>query len=131
MPQPLKWNVLRWRRSARSSKLNVKKDIIIITGLECKCRKSRDTWSDKFGLEVQNEAGQKKLTEFCQDYTSEYKKWLYIWTSPDRCSILKSDWLYSLQSKMKKLDTVSKSNTWRWLAQIKSSLLQNSEINWK
>ena len=37
---------------------------------------------DKFGLGVQNEAGQ-KLIEFCQDYTFEYKKSLYIWTSPD------------------------------------------------
>ena len=34
-------------------------------GLECKSRKSRDTWvTGKFGLGVQNEAGQ-RLTEFC------------------------------------------------------------------
>ena len=34
-------------------------------GLECKCRKSRDTGvSGKFCLGVQNEAGQ-RLTEFC------------------------------------------------------------------
>ena len=37
-------------------------------GLECKSRKSRDTWSNKFGLGVQNEAGQ-RLTEFCQENT--------------------------------------------------------------
>ena len=30
-------------------------------------------------------------------------------------SILKSDWLYSLQSKMEKLWTVSKNKTWSWL----------------
>jgi len=36
-------------------------------GLECKSRKSRNTWS-KFGLGVQNEAGQ-KLTAFCQENT--------------------------------------------------------------
>ena len=35
-------------------------------GLECKSRKSRDTITSKFGLEVQNEAGQ-RLTEFCQE----------------------------------------------------------------
>ena len=36
-------------------------------GLECKSRKSRNTWSNsKFGLGVQNEAGQ-WLTEFCQE----------------------------------------------------------------
>ena len=44
----------------------------------------------KFGLGVQNEAGQ-RLTEFCQENTlvttnmvfQQYKRRLYTWTSPD------------------------------------------------
>ena len=36
--------------------------------LECKIRKLRDTLTGKFGLEVQNETGQ-RLTEFCQEDT--------------------------------------------------------------
>ena len=44
----------------------------------------------KFGLGVQNEAGQ-KLIEFCQENTlviantffQQHKRWLYTWTSPD------------------------------------------------
>ena len=44
----------------------------------------------KFSLGVQNEAGQ-RLTEFCQENTlviantlfQQYKRQLYIWTSPD------------------------------------------------
>ena len=44
----------------------------------------------KFGLEVQNEAGQ-RLTEFCQENTlviantlfKQHKRRLYTWTSPD------------------------------------------------
>ena len=44
----------------------------------------------KFGLVVQNEAGQ-RLTEFCQESTlviantlfQQHKKRLYTWTSPD------------------------------------------------
>ena len=44
----------------------------------------------KFGLGVQNEAGQ-RLTEFCQENTlvtantlvQQHKRWLYTWTSPD------------------------------------------------
>ena len=32
-----------------------------------------------------------------------------------RCSILKSDWLYSLQPKMEKLSTVTKNKTGSWL----------------
>ena len=60
-------------------------------GLECKSRKSRNTWSKRqIGLGVQNEAGQ-RLTEFCQENTlviantvfQQHKKRLYTWTSPD------------------------------------------------
>ena len=46
--------------------------------------------TSKFGLEVQNEAGQ-RLTEFCQENAlvitnplfQQHKKRLYTWTSPD------------------------------------------------
>ena len=60
-------------------------------GMECKSRKSRDTWSNrKFGCEVQNETGQ-RLTEFCQEDAlviantlfQQHKRRLYTWTSPD------------------------------------------------
>ena len=69
----------------------------------------------KFGLGVQNEAGQ-RLTEFCLENAlvrantifQQHKRRLYTWTSPDRWSMLKSDLLYSLQPKMEKLYTVSK-----------------------
>ena len=38
-------------------------------GLECKRRKSRDTWGNRqVGLGAQNEAGQ-RLTEFCEENT--------------------------------------------------------------
>ena len=58
--------------------------------LKCKSRKSRDIWSNsKFGLGVQNEAGQ-RLTEFCQENAlviantlfQQHKRRLYTWTSP-------------------------------------------------
>ena len=66
----------------------------------------------KFGLGVQNEAGQ-RLIEFCQENTlviattllQQHKRRFYTWISP------KSDLLYSLQPKMKKLYTVSKNKT--------------------
>ena len=59
--------------------------------MECKSRKSRETWkTGKFGLRVQNEAGQ-RLTEFCQENTmviahtlfQKHKRRLYTWSSPD------------------------------------------------
>ena len=74
----------------------------------------------KLGLGVQNEARQ-RLREFCQENTlviantlfQPHKIWLY--TVITRWSILKSDWLYSLLSKMEKLYTVSKNKTGSWL----------------
>ena len=60
-------------------------------GLECKSRKSRNTWSNRqIGLGVQNEARQ-RLIEFCQENVlviantlfQKHKRRLYIWTSPD------------------------------------------------
>ena len=71
----------------------------------------------KFGLGVQNEAGQ-KLTEFCQENAlviantlfQQHKRSLHMditWWS-----ILKSDCLCSLQPKIGKLYTVSKTSLW-------------------
>ena len=60
-------------------------------GLECKSRKSRNTWgTDKFGLRIWNEAGQ-RLIYFCQENSlvianslfQQHKRRLYTWTSPD------------------------------------------------
>ena len=71
----------------------------------------------KFGLGVQNEAGQ-TLTEFCQENTlviantlfQQHKRILYTWTSPDGQYQYQVD-LYSLEIKMEKLYTVSKNKT--------------------
>ena len=71
----------------------------------------------KFGLGVQNKAGQ-RLTEFCQEKalviaynlsSNSTKKMLCM--DITRWLILKSDRLYYLQSKMEKLYTVSKKKT--------------------
>ena len=68
----------------------------------------------KFGLRVQNEAGQ-RLTEFCQENalvtannlsSNNTRKMLCM--DIMRWSILKSDRLYYLQPKMEKLYRVSK-----------------------
>ena len=71
----------------------------------------------KFGLGVQNEAGQ-RLTEFCQENTlviantlfQWHKRWLYIWTSPNgqywnqiNCILCSQRWRSSTQSAKTKL----------------------------
>ena len=59
--------------------------------LECKSRRSRNTWRDRqIWLWNMNEAGQ-RLTEFCQENTlviantlfQQHKRRLYTWTPPD------------------------------------------------
>ena len=46
---------------------NQKRCPFLYRGMECKCRQSRDTWSNRqIWPWVQNEAGQ-RLTEFCQE----------------------------------------------------------------
>ena len=124
-PDQLCWISWSWMclwRSTRPSTTNTQNGYSFhYMGLEWKSRKSRDSWvTGKFGLGIQNEAGQ-SLREFCQENTlviantlfQPHKIWLY--TVITRWSILKSDWLYSLLSKMEKLYTVSKNKTGSWL----------------
>ena len=75
-------------RSTRPSRTNTPKRF---WGLECRSRKSRDTWRNRqVWLGVQHEAGQ-RLTKFCQENAlviantlfQRHKRRLYTWTSPD------------------------------------------------
>ena len=117
--------------------LTPKKDVLFIIGDWNAKVGSQETpgVTCKFGLRVQNEAGQ-RLAEFCQENTLviantllQQQKRLHMGIT--RKSIRKSDWLYSLQPKMEKLYTVSKNKTGSWLAQIMNSLLPNSDLNWR
>jgi len=73
----------------------------------------------KFSPAIQNEVG-RRLTEFCQENTlviantlfQQHNRQFFTWISPNgQCQ----NWLYSLQSTMEKLYTVSKKKTWSWL----------------
>ena len=79
-------------RPTRPSELTHQKEISFHhRGLECKSRNQETPGvTGKFGLGVQNEAGQ-RLIEFCQENTlaiantllQQHKRQLYTWTSPD------------------------------------------------
>ena len=80
-------------RPTRSSRTNIKKYILFFIGDWNEKLGSQEIpeVTGKFGLGVQNEAGQ-RLTEFCQEnaqviaYTlfQQHKRRLYTWASPDR-----------------------------------------------
>ena len=75
------------------------KKLIHYRGLECKSRKSRDTWSNRQSWPWSTEwAG--KSNRVLKDYAlvtentfQQHKGQFYTWTSSDRWSIPKSDWL--------------------------------------
>ena len=85
--------------------------------LECKSRKSRGTWNNRH-IWPRSTEWCRANTEFCQENPlvianplfQQHEKTIHI--DITRWSILKSDWLYSLQPKMEKL---YKNKTGSWL----------------
>ena len=108
-------------KPTRLSRSNTQKDVLsIIEDWNSKAgsQELRGV-TGKFGLGVQNKAGQ-RLTKFCQENALVTANTLFqqhktLHMDITRWSIPKSDWFYSLQSKMKKLYTVSKNKTGSWL----------------
>ena len=91
-------------------------------GLECKSRKSRNTWSNRkiwpWSTKWRRAKANRVLPRECTGHsihplptTQEMTLHMDItrWSTP------KSEWLYSLQPKIKKLYTVSKNKTRNWL----------------
>ena len=92
--------------------------------LECKSRKSRNTWSNRQIWPWSTEWSRVKANRVLprertghskQPLPTTQEKTLHM--DITRWSTLKSDWLYSLQRKMEKLYTCNKNKTrgWLWL----------------
>ena len=111
-------------------------------GLECKSRKSGNTWSNRqirpWNAEWSRTKTNRVLPRKCTGHSKHplpttQEKALHMditrWSTP------KSDWLYSLQPKMEKLYTVNKNKTrsWLWLRswapyyQIQTQIEENRE----
>ena len=121
----VKWLSMHAWKPTRPFRTNTPKRCLFhYRGLECKSR-SQETpgVTGKFGLGVQNEAGQ-RLIEFCQENTlviantlfQQHKRSLYTWTSPDGQHRNQIDYILCSQ-RWEKLYTVSKnkSGSWLWL----------------
>ena len=115
------WTVLR--KPTRPFRTNTQKRCPFhYRGLECKSRKSRNTWSNMqiwpWNMEWSRAKTNRVLPRKCTGHNKHplpitQEKTLYM--DITRWSTLKSDWLYSLQPKMEKLYTVSKNKTGSWL----------------
>ena len=115
------WMVL-WRPTRPFRTNTQKRCPFHYRGLECKSRKSRNTWSNRqiwpWNAEWSRAKTNRVLPRKCTGHSKHplpttQEKTLHIditrWSTP------KSDWLYSLQPKMEKLYTVSKNKTRSWL----------------
>ena len=115
------WTVL-WRPTIPFRTNTKKRYPLHYKGLECKSRKSRNTWSNKQIWPWSTEWTRTKANGVLpREHTGHRKHPLptmqeeTLHMDITRWSTPKSDWLYSLQSKMEKLYTVSKNKTRSWL----------------
>ena len=131
------WTVL-WRPTRPFRTNTAKRCPFHYRGLECKSRKSRNTWSNRqtwpWNMEWSRAKTNRVLPRKCTGRSKHplprtQEKTLHM--DITRWSILKSDWLYSLQPKMEKLYMVSINKTRSWLAQVMNPLLPNSDLNWR
>ena len=91
----------------------------------------------KFGLRVQNEAGQ-RLIEFCQKNTpviantlfQKHKRRLYTWTSPEGQHRNQTDYILCSQRWRSSIQSAKKDRELT-VAQTMNSLLPNSDLNWR
>ena len=107
-----------------------------LSRLECKSRKSRNTWSNRqiwpwnaeWSRAKTNRVLPREHTGQTHTLFQQNKRRLYI--DIIRWSTMKSDWLYSLQPNMDQLYTVSKNKTGSWLW-LRSWTLTKFRLKWK
>ena len=107
----------------RPSRINTQKRCPLhLRGLECKRRKSRDTWNNRQIWPWSTKGSRAKANSILPRECTGYSKHplpgtqeMTLHMDITRWSVLKSDWSPSLQPKMEKLNTVSKSKTGSWL----------------
>ena len=117
------WTVL-WRPTRPFGTNTPKRCPFHYRGLECKSRKSRNTWSNRQIWPWNTEWSRVKANRVLPRERTGHSKYPLPTTQEKtlhmditRWSVPKSDWLYSLQPKMEKLCTVSKNKigSWLWL----------------
>ena len=112
------WSWMVLLKPTRSSRTNTKKkDVLFIIG-HWNAKVGRDAWSKRQVWPWSTKWSKAKANRVLSRERTGHSKHLLpttqemtLHTDITRWSILKSDWLYSLQSKMEKLYTVSKNKT--------------------
>ena len=124
MLKKLKLNssMILWRPTRLSRTNTPKRCPFHYRGLECKSRKSRNTWSNRqiwpWSTEWSRAKANRVLPRECTGHSKHtlpttQEKTLHMGIS--RWSTPKSYWLYYLKPKMEKLYTVNRNKTRSWL----------------
>ena len=124
-------------KTYKTLRTNTEKDVLFILGDWNAKVGSQETpgVTGKFGLGVQNEAGQ-RLIEFCQEnalvmantFFQQHKRRLYTWTSPDGRHRNQIDYILCSQRWRSSIQS-QKQDQELTIAQIINSLLPNSDLN--
>ena len=125
MPKKLKLNSSMKTYKPSRTNQKKKKDVLFIIGDWNTKVGSQEIpgVTGKFGLGVQNEAGQ-RLTEFCQENAlvlantlfQQCKKWFYTWTSPDGQYWNQIDYILCCQRWRSSIQSAKKkTGSWLWL----------------
>ena len=132
----LLWKLL-WRPTRPSRTNTPQRCLFHYRGVECKSRKSRNTWSNRQIWPWSTKWSQARLTEFCQENAlviantlfQQHKRRLYTWTSPDGqfrihiCYIPCSQrWRSSIQSAKTRLGADCGSNHELLIAKLRIKL---------
>ena len=142
MPRPvmlkkLNWTVL-WRPTRTSRTETQKRRPFHYRGLECKSRKSRNTWSNRqiwtWSTEWSRAKANRVLPRECTGHSKHplpttQEKTLHM--DITRWLTLKSDWLYSLQPNMKKLYSQQKQDQELTVDQIMNSFIVKFRLKLK
>ena len=120
-PRSWSWTVL-WRPIRPFGTNTQQRCPFHYRGLECKSRKSRNTWSNRQIWHLNTEWSRAKANRVLPRQRTGHSKHPLLTTQEKtlhmditRWSTPKSDWLYSLQPKMEKFFIVSKNKTGSWL----------------
>ena len=128
MPWPIMLKKLIWmvlQRPTRSSRTNTRKRCRLhYRGLECKSRKSRDTWSNRqiwpWSTEWSRAKSNRVLPRECTGHSEHHLPTTQETTlhmDITRWSIPKSDWLYFFSQRWRSYihPEKNKSGSWLWL----------------
>ena len=107
-------------------------------GLECKPRKSRNTWGNRQIWPWNTEWSRARLIEFCQENTlviantlfQQHKRRIYTWTSPDGQHQNQIDYILCSRRWRSSIQS-AKTRRGADCAQIVNTLLPNSDLYWR